>query len=427
MVQDLEYNRERIPAHPVVSSADNSAGPTVAYFINQYPKVSHSFIRREILALERQGFTVQRIALRGWDDVLVDPVDIAERQRTKYILKGGLLPLVGAAGRVALRRPQAFFRALGAAVRMSFRSTRSLPYHLVYLAHACRTLELIEDEPVSHIHAHFGTNSTDVAMLLNLLGGPSYSFTAHGADETDNARYLHLERKVHHSKFVVAVCSYMRAQIVRHIAPEDWDKVQVVHCGLDRESFADDSIADATSDPIFLCIGRLSSEKGHSILLDAFSKVAARHPDAKLVLAGDGPLRDVIEKRIIELGLMARVRITGWISSSTVRDEILGARVLVQPSLQEGLPVVLMEAMALRRPVISTYVAGIPELVIPGEVGWLVPAANTEALIKAMEDSLALSPDALHRMGRAAQKRARERHSIDAEAAKLAALIAKTA
>ena len=427
MVQDLEYSRERISAPPVVPAADIPTGQTVAYFINQYPKVSHSFIRREILALERKGFTVRRIALRGWDDVLVDPADIAERPRTQYILKDGLLPLAGAAGRVALRRPQAFFRALGAAVRMSFRSTKSLPYHLVYLAHACRTLEILGEEPITHMHAHFGTNSTDVAMLLRLLGGPPYSFTAHGANETDDGKYLHLGRKVHNAKFAVAVSSYTRAQVLRHAEPEDWDKVHVVHCGLDREFFADDDTADATSEPIFLCIGRLSSEKGHSILLDAFSKVAARHPDAKLVLAGDGPLRDVIEKRILELGLMARVRITGWISSSTVRDEILAARVLVQPSLQEGLPVVLMEAMALRRPVISTYVAGIPELVIPGEVGWLVPAANTDALVTAMEESLALSPDALHRMGRSAQNRARERHSIDVEAAKLAALIEKTA
>jgi colanic acid/amylovoran biosynthesis glycosyltransferase len=425
MVQNLEDSRERVSAP--VASADIAAGPTVAYFINQYPKVSHSFIRREILALERRGFTVRRIALRGWDDVLVDPVDIAERPRTQYILKDGLLPLAGAACRVALRRPKAFLRALSAAVRMSFRSTKSLPYHLVYLAHACRTLEFLGDEPVTHMHAHFGTNSTDVAMLLHLLGGPPYSFTAHGANETDDGKYLHLGRKVHNAKFAVAVSSYTRAQVLRHVEPEDWDKVHVVHCGLDRESFADEQTEDATSDPIFLCIGRLSSEKGHSILLDAFSKVAARHPDAKLVLAGDGPLREMIENRILELGLMARVRITGWISSSTVRDEILGARVVVQPSLQEGLPVVLMEAMAVRRPVISTYVAGIPELVIPGEVGWLVPAANTDALVKAMEESLALSPDALHRMGRAAQKRARERHSIDSEAAKLAALIAKTA
>lgn len=425
MVQDVQYCREQVSTPSLMLPRDGRTGPTVAYFINQYPKVSHSFIRREIMAIERLGFTVMRIALRGWDDELVDPVDISERTRTQYLLKDGLPPLLLSAVRTALSQPRGFFRALGAALRMSFRSTRPLPYHLVYLAHACRVRELVGDGKVSHVHAHFGTNSTEVAMLLRLLGGPPYSFTAHGANETDDGKYLHLDRKVRNAKFVVAVSSYTRAQILRHAAPEDWHKVHVVHCGLDRQSFAEGAISEAPSTPAFLCVGRLSPEKGHLFLLDAFSRIAARHPAAGLVLAGDGPLRGMIEKRLAELGLQSRVRITGWISGNSVRDEILAARVLVQPSLQEGLPVVLMEAMALGRPVISTYVAGIPELVVPGKVGWLVPAADTNALVAAMEESLRLPREDLRRMGAAAEVRARDRHSIDSEAAKLAALFAE--
>lgn len=396
------------------------AGQRVAYLINQYPKVSHTFIRREILAAERLGFEVERIALRGWDGEVVDQLDEAEQAHTRYLLKDGILPLFAATARACLADPKRFFTALGAAVRMSVNSMRPLPYHLIYLAHACRLKELLAGTPVTHLHAHFGTNSAEVAMLHALLAGVPYSFTVHGADEADNGLYLHFDSKVRHAKFVVAISSYSRSQLLRHAAPEDWDKVHVVHCGLEIGLFSE--AGELSSEPKFLCVGRLSAEKGHLILLEAFRRVVDRHPDARLVLVGDGPMRSLIEQRIRTLGLEAQVRITGWISGEGVCNEIRACRVLVQPSLQEGLPVVLIEAMLLRRPVISTYVAGIPELVVPGEMGWLVPTGNVDALAEAMEDSASRPEEELARMGAACHKRASERHDIDREVGKLAAL-----
>jgi len=392
--------------------------------INQYPKVSHSFIRREILEAESQGIEVFRIAIRGWDTPLADPLDFTERSRTTYVLQRGLLPLTAAVFS-ALRQPRAFLRALGAAVRMSRRSIRPLPYHLVYFAQACRIKQILKDKSVAHLHAHFGTNSAEVAMLLRLLRGPPYSFTVHGADEADNGKYLHLDAKVRHAKFVAAVSAYTRAQLFRHISHADWDKVHLVHCGLDRPAFANPRTTDVAEDPVVLCIGRLSAEKGHLILLDAFGRIAARHPKARLVIAGDGPLRPLVETRIADLGLQSRVHITGWISNETVHAEILAARVVVQPSFQEGLPVVLMEAMASCRPVISTYVAGIPELVIPEETGWLVPAGDVDALAEAMDESLRLTKDALRKMGVVAHERVRQRHCISREVEKLVGLFSE--
>lgn len=399
------------------------AGLRVAYLINQYPKVSHTFIRREILAAERLGVSVRRIALRGWDAEVVDAQDRSEQDRTRYVLKEGFLPLLGAVFRTLVRNPRGFTRALKAAFAMGRRAVRPLPYHLIWLAYACRIREWLALEPVSHVHAHFGTNAAETALLLHLLGGPTYSFTAHGADEADDAARLSLDRKIAGAKFVAAISSYTRSQLLRHIPPGDWPKVRVVHCGLAANSFAgaDAGIPEA---PRFLCIGRLCGEKGHLILLDAFAQLIEQHPDARLVLAGDGELRPLLEARIRALGLGDQVQITGWIGSAEIRAQILGCRTLVQPSLQEGLPVVIMEAMALRRPVISTYVAGIPELVLPGENGWLVPAGNVEALAEVMAQSVATPAADLRRMGAAAQRRARDRHSIDTEAGKLAALFA---
>ena len=403
-------------------SASGSCTPMrVAYLVNQYPMVSHSFIRREVLAIERQGIAVERISVRGWDAEIVDSEDLRERARTRYVLKGGIAPLLSAALRTFLRSPQLFFGALLMAVRLSRGSDRPTVYHLVYLAEACRVLEWLRAAGAKHVHAHFGTNPAEVAMLVRLLGGPEYSFTVHGPDEFDRGRYLHLDEKIGHAKFVVAVNSYCRAQLFRWASVADWGKIKVVHCGLENAFYAGGAGGPPTKHQ-FVCVGRLCEQKGQIILLEAFSRLQQSLGDCRLVLAGDGEMRAEIEDRISALGLSDQVTITGWIGSAEVREEILAAKVLVLPSFQESLPVVIMEAMALRRPVISTYAAGIPELVVPGETGWLVPAGSITPLVDAMRACLTMSPDALLRMGEMAYKRVVSRHTIDNESEKLAKL-----
>lgn len=393
----------------------------IAYFVNQYPKVSHSFIRREILALERQGFEVQRIALRGWDDALVDAEDVSERDKTRYVLQGGVKALLMPALRVLRATPGRFFSALGLALRMGRRADRGWPYHLIYLAEACRMLPWLQAFGAEHVHAHFGTNSTEVVMLANALGGPAYSFTVHGPEEFDKSQFIHLGEKVRRAAFVAAISSYGRSQLFRWVDHAHWPKVKVVHCGLER-AFHDVPAVPLPSAPRLVCVGRLCEQKGQLFLLEAARVLAAKGVAFEIVLAGDGEMRGQIESLIAQHGLQAQVRITGWISSEQVRAEILAARALVLPSFAEGLPVVIMEAMALRRPVLTTYVAGIPELVRQGENGWLFPAGDVEALTAALQDCLAQPVEVLQRMGEAAYQRVLERHDIDTEAAKLADL-----
>jgi glycosyltransferase involved in cell wall biosynthesis len=174
-------------------------------------------------------------------------------------------------------------------------------------------------------------------------------------------------------------------------------------------------------------VGRLCEQKGQALLVEAVRLLASRGVEFELVLAGDGEMRAELERLIAAFSLQERVRITGWISSARVREEMLAARVLVLPSFAEGLPVVLMEAMALGRPVVTTYVAGIPELVLAGECGWLIPAGDVQALAAAIEDVLARAPDALQAMGDAGRRRVLARHDADVEAAKLAALFQRAA
>jgi glycosyltransferase involved in cell wall biosynthesis len=172
-----------------------------------------------------------------------------------------------------------------------------------------------------------------------------------------------------------------------------------------------------------VCVGRLTEQKGQLLLLDALAELEREGTPFELVLAGDGPMRPLIEEQFRLLGLEKRVRITGWLSNEDVRREIEAARALVLPSFAEGLPVVLMEALALGRPVVSTYVAGIPELVEPGVNGWLVPAGSAAALAAALRELLQASPDTLERLGRAGAAKAAAAHDAAREAAKLAALL----
>lgn len=393
----------------------------VAYLVNYYPKVSHSFIRREILELERQGVVVERLALRGWDGEVVDPLDRAEQARTRYTLQAGCAALIGASLAVLVRRPARFLTALRAALALARGGLRPWPYHLAYLAQACVIARWLEANPVAHLHAHFGTNSAEIALLVKLLGGPAYSFTVHGMDEFDHARALHLATKVCQSAFAVGVSAYSRSQLLRIVPPAHWGKVKVIGCGLEEDYFVAEP-PPLPPVPVFLCVARLSAEKAHLILLDAFAAVRRDHPQARLVLAGDGEMRGAIEARIAALGLDGAVEITGWVDAAAVRARIAAAHALVCPSFIEGLPVVIMEAAAMGRAVIATYVAGIPELVEPGTTGWLVPAGDSARLARAMGESAAAAPDRLNAMGRAGQARCRQDHAIATEAAKLRAL-----
>lgn len=398
--------------------------PKIAYFINQYPKVSHSFIRREILAMERQGFEIQRIALRGWDAELVDSEDMRERERTRYVLQAGVIGLVAATLDILVRRPVRFFSALKLALEMGIHADRSWPFHLIYLAEACRMFPWLRESGARHVHAHFGTNSTEVVMLVEALGGPTYSFTVHGS-EFDKPSFLKLGEKVRHAAFVVAISSFGRSQLYRWADYADWPKIHVVHCGLEQ-SFHDVQTVPIPATPRVVCIGRLSEEKGQLLLLDALSHLARKGTRFELILAGDGDMRAQLESQIAHQHLQEQVRITGWISSQQVREEILAARALVLPSFTEGLPVVIMEAMALRRPILATYVGGIPELVRPGIDGWLFPAGDVDRLVEVLEEFLATPVEVLERMGDAARLRVLERHSVDTEAKKLAELFRST-
>ena len=391
----------------------------IAYLINQYPAVSHSFIRREIKALEDEGIEIFRFSIRSPAE-LVDRADLLELEKTKFVLGVGIVGLLLALLRTAITRPKRFVAAFLLAIKIGWLKDRGILVHFAYLAEACVLLGLVRDAEIEHIHAHFAFNPTAVAMLCRVLGGPPYSFTVHGPESIDRAVVLSLEEKIKQASFVVAISEYCRSQLYRWCDRSYWSKIQIVHCGLDK-LFFEQKITPVPETNQLVCVGRLNEQKGHLILLEAARQLARTGIDFKLVLVGDGKLRSQIESSIARFDLQDRVTITGWADSDRVRQHLIDSRAMLLASFAEGLPVVIMEALALGRPVVSTYIAGIPELVEPNS-GWLVPSGSSEALAQAMRQVLQFPPDVLSQMGQAGAEKVALRHDVAIEARKLASL-----
>ncbi|MCF6233928.1 MAG: glycosyltransferase [Rhodobacteraceae bacterium] len=390
----------------------------IAYILNTYPQPSHSFIRREMRALEKAGVTVVRLAMRRTGMPLVDPGDLKEAQLTSYVLDRGAVGLFGAMVRQALRRPGGCWRAFRLAWHCGRISPHGMLRHLIYLAEAAEVVRRCRADGVDHLHAHFGTNAATVAMLAGVLGGPGYSFTVHGPEEFDAPVALSLGLKLDRAAFAVGVSQFGRSQLMRWAGFETWPRLKVVHCAIEPEAFK--AAGPMPKGPLRLVsIGRFAEQKGQMILIRMMQALKKQHPDIHLTLVGDGEMRSDLEAEISRFGLESSVTLTGWLDEDGVRREIANAHALIMPSFAEGLPMVVMEAMALARPVIATYIAGIPELVQPGITGWLVPAGDVDALVKAVQELAQSAPEALTRMGQAGRVRVLSRHDADIEAGKL--------
>jgi glycosyltransferase involved in cell wall biosynthesis len=389
----------------------------IGYFTNQNPAVSHTFIRREMRALESLDVTVIRYALWTASETLVDPEDKIEQQQTKYILKAGISEFLHCAFAAAIR-PSVVLRTIWLAIKVGRNSDRGLLRHFAYIAEAAVLANWCKRDRIQHIHAHFGTNSAAIAMLASQLSGIPYSFTAHGSEEFEKAPLLSLDVKVRNAAFAVAVSSFGKSQLMRWSPPDQWAKVALIHCGVEKR-FLDAELSSPPCAPRLVCVGRLDEHKAQLTLVAAARRLRDFGKEFTVVLVGDGPMRPLVEAAITHYGLADRVSITGWVSGNQVEAQIIGSRALVLPSFSENMPVVIMEALALGRPVISTYVAGIPELVQAGHSGWLVPASDEIALADAMSEALDASVEQLTAMGLVGRARISECHDALKEAAKL--------
>jgi len=390
----------------------------IAYFINRYPAPYHTYIRREIRAMEALGVSTFRYALRSDGANSLDREDEIEEQLTEYLLSLGIANIARCCIATILLQPTESIKAFCDAIKIGFRSDRGILRHAMYLIEAMVLASWCRRDNIEHVHAHFGTNSAAIAMLAKRFTGIRYSFTLHGADEFEKAELLSLDVKLRNAAFAVCVCSFGRSQLMRRSHPDQWPKIKIVHCGVDR-LFLDHPIRPPSDTPRLVCVGRFDTWKGQIVLVGAARRLRDAGIRCEIVLVGDGPFRQLIEDAIRGAGLEDIVTIIGLVSGLRVKEEILAARCLVLPSLYEGLPAVIMEAMALGRPVISTCVGGIPELVESGRTGRLVPPGDEIALYEAIRAALETPADQLAAMGAAGRLRVIERHDSIKEAAKL--------
>jgi glycosyltransferase involved in cell wall biosynthesis len=391
----------------------------IAYLTTSYPSVSHTFIRRELNELERHVGEIERFAIRHTPYDIVDPDDAREDSKTYRVLTQSPLRWARAIARRGIASPLHAANGLGKALRLGFRSQRGMARHLIYFAEALLLVDEMKRRRIDHVHVHFGTNPAAVANIMRAMGGPSYSFTVHGPDELDAPIGLGLGQKIRDASFVVAITDFCAGQLRRWVDHRHWDKIRVVHCTVGDEFFEEHAPIDPASKTL-ICVGRLSAQKGQLLLVEGFADAIDAGVDANLVLAGDGDMRGQVERLAIERGIEKRVRITGWISGEQVREEIRGSRALVLPSFAEGLPMVIMEAYALGRPVLSTYIAGIPELVEDGVNGWLIRSGSRPAIAEAIAEIMKTPVARLEAMAAKGREAVRQHHYTPTETAKLA-------
>lgn len=404
----------------LADASDGSETPRkmkLAYLTTEYPKASHTFVRRELRALESRGHDIVRVSVRGCAAV-VDPADLEEAEKTHLLLGGSLVALCVSFLKVLLLSPWNFARAIRTAIAMWTSSNRGAIKHFAYLVEATRLVEICRQYDVEHVHVHFGKNAADVALLAKRMGGPTFSMTIHGPGEFDAPVGYGLGRKVEESTFTAAISHYGTAQIRRWVSYQHWDKLKVVRCTI-NEDFLSQCRPLTEDTNQFVCVGRLTGQKGQLLLVDAVGLLKRQGVEVNLVLAGDGEMRNVIESRVAELGVNENVSITGWIGEAEVRHYLQTSRAMVLPSFAEGLPVAIMESLALGRPVISTCITGIPELLRDKENGWMITAGCVEDIARAMKQAMETSLEEINHMGQNGNQRVARQHLASTEAARL--------
>lgn len=422
----LLFRRSKVEAVETLRAltlSETFAGMHVAYLVNQYPGISHTFVRREIQALERQGVKVSRFAARAAKHGVISDEDKAEAALTRHIVGADPMLLLRAVADSLLAAPLRSIEAFFLACRLGWRSEAGLLRHFIYYGEGLVLAAWMRAAHLAHVHAHFGTNSATVALLAAHVNASGFSMTVHGPEEFDKPGLIGLAEKIRRSRFTAAVSNFGVSQLRRLVAPEHWDRIRIVRCGVEQDFCAGSGAHPARSR--FVAIGRLSEQKGHATLIEAVAILKAERREVTVTIVGDGELRGALERDARARGVADRVILAGWKTPAEVRAEIEGSRALVLPSYAEGLPVSIMESFCLLRPVISTWVAGIPELVIPGENGWLTPAADARALAAAMTAALDAPDDDILAKGRAGKRRAAALHDIDAIAADLKNLFAE--
>jgi colanic acid/amylovoran biosynthesis glycosyltransferase len=358
------------------------AKPVLGYLVSRYPAVSHTFILREIAMLREWGFSIHTASINPPDRALsaMDAQERQEAERTYGIKAHGVRGAWLALWHLLTQQPKALARLARAtwALRLGLRGW-------AYAIEAAMVARWMHQHRLRHLHVHFGNAGATVGVLVKAINRCHLSYTIHGPDEFDDVRGQRLAEKMAAADAVICISQFARGQLMRVSDMRHWPKFQVCRLGVDLQQF--DFRAAPPEHPTvhLLCTGRLTPAKGQLVLLQACALLRQRQTDFRLTVVGDGPDRAAIEATVVQLGLSSVVELTGSVVQARVRQYLQDADVFVLPSFAEGIPVVLMEAMASGVVCVSSPVNGIPELIEHGRTGLLSAPGDVEQLAQNLQ------------------------------------------
>ncbi len=390
-------------------------GP-IAYLTGEYPKVSHTFIQREVLALRNHGYDIRTCSVRRAPDQDINHDQLEELANTFFVLSAARSPvhLLRCLTSQIARAPSATLRALTLAWRTRAPGSKAALWQMFYFLEAVVLARHLRKIDAKHLHNHFVDSSCTVAMLTSEMTGIPFSFTLHGPTELFEPAIWRIDEKIARAAFSVYISHFARSQGMLFSGPEHWDRMRIVHCGIAPALYGTQRARKAPGKTL-LFVGRLAAVKGVAILLQALAQVRERHPDVVVRLVGDGPERTGLEQQAQSLGLEDSVRFLGYLGQADVAKELNAADMLVLPSFAEGVPVVLMEAMASRIPVVASRVAGVQELVEDGVSGHALPPGDIDTLVATL-DMLLSDPERRAAMGEAGRAKVNAEFDIAQEA-----------
>jgi colanic acid/amylovoran biosynthesis glycosyltransferase len=390
----------------------------VLYFTSLFPCWSETFIVREILELIRMGVDVRIVSLKHPQEKMVQSDANSLLDRVIYPAKGW-----GSACRAlqeCVCHPLRELCALALMAHALWRRPQALAKSVVVWWRTLALLKVLRTLNPNHLHAHWATYPSTSAWLAAQRLGKPYSFTAHAHDIFLEDHLL--SHKMRTAAFGVTISEFNRQYLATKISPIALQCMKIIHCGVRPADFA--FTPDARQRNLIVAVGRLDHIKGFIHLIDACQLLMQQSVSFTCQIIGEGPLRAQLEQRISQHGLSAYVTLLGAQKSETVRDHLARASVFVLPSVvtpsgdRDGIPVALMEAMAVGLPVVSTRVSGIPELIHHGQGGLLAEPGSAAELAQCIAQTLR-DPVQARRMAVYARATVEQDFDVSKEAAKL--------
>jgi colanic acid/amylovoran biosynthesis glycosyltransferase len=358
----------------------------IAYLISRYPALSHTFILREVRELRNLGWEIETISVNAPDRALekLGAEERAEALRTFVLKEQSWLAVFGVVLMTAVRQPWGLLGGVRMVVRLSGWSLALLLKRFCYLLEAILVGYWMRSREIRHLHVHFGTPASTVALLTKEVFGIAFSMTVHGPDEFYEVREYHLAEKMEAASFICTIGHYCQSQLMKVSDPQQWGKLVVAPLGVDPEEFRRSEPREGAATVEVLCVGRLVPAKGQAILVEAMAWLRGQGLPVQVTFAGDGPDRARLEAAARRLGIESACRFLGGVNPEKVKELYEAADLFVLPSFAEGIPVVLMEAMAMEVPCVSTRITGIPELIESGVEGLLVAPSDVQGLAEAI-------------------------------------------